>query len=278
MKKTFFAALALAMAIPAAFAQLSGTFTWGGSTTVSPIAYAAIEQFQKDNPGVKITYESTGSGAGITSLLKDQYSLAGSSSELSQAQKDGGAFATAIGMDGLSVVVNKNVKLSNITKANLAKVYHGDITNWKDLGGVDAKIVVVNRDEASGTYVSFYDIFLKSSFAKITEAYTKDAIVTKESGEVAAKVTATPNSIGYIGMAFSDQVVAAGGRELMVDGVAPTVANVVTKKYGGSRFLYVVTKGEPKAGSVEKAFSDFLLSPKGQAIVKSTDYIPLPKK
>jgi phosphate transport system substrate-binding protein len=278
MKKILFALLAISMAVTGAFAQLSGTFTWGGSTTVSPIAYAAIEQFQKDNPGVKITYEATGSGAGITSLLKDQYTLAGSSSELSQAQKDSGAFATAIGMDGLSVVVNKNVKLSNITKANLAKVYHGDITNWKELGGTDAKIVVVNRDEASGTYVSFYDIFLKASFAKITEAYTKDAIVTKESGEVAAKVTSTPNAIGYIGMAFADQVVSAGGRELMVDGVAPTVPNVVAKKYGGSRFLYLVTKGEPKAGSVEKAFIDFILSPKGQAIVKSTDYIPLPKK
>jgi len=278
MKKIALVALSLVLAAGAFAQALSGTFTWGGSTTVAPIAFAAIEQFQKDHPGVKISYEATGSGAGVTSLLKGAYSLAGSSAELSQAQKDGGAVATAIGLDGLSVVVNKNVKLANISKADLAKIYHGEITNWKQLGGADAQIVVINRDEASGTYASFYDIFLKSTYADKASAYTKDAVVTKENGEVAAKVTSTPDAIGYVGMAFADQVVKAGGRELMVDGVAPTIANVIAKKYAGSRALYLVTLGAPKAGSVEKAFVDFLLSAKGQALVKASDYIPLPKK
>jgi phosphate transport system substrate-binding protein len=276
MKKIILAALALAAAA-GAFAQLSGTASWGGSTTVAPIAYAAIEQFQKDNPGVKLTYESTGSGAGLTALAAGQISMAGSSADLSDQQLKDGLKPIVIALDGLTVVVNKNVKLSNITRANLAKIYHGDISNWKDVGGTDMKIVVVNRDESSGTYKSFWELVLQKDFGK-TIAYVKDAIATKENGEVAAKVSGTPGAIGYVGLAFAEQVVKAGGRELMIDGVASTVANVIAKKYPISRNLYLVTKGDAPAGSLEKAFIDFVLGPKGQAIVKSTDYIPVPKK
>jgi phosphate transport system substrate-binding protein len=274
MKKLLSIALAIALAT-GAFAQLSGTYTFGGSTTVAPIAYAAIEQFQKDNPGLKISYEATGSGAGLKALLAGEISLSGSSAEWSASDLQD-AKATVIALDGMSVVVNKNVKLSNIVIANLAKVYHGDITNWKDLGGQDMKIVVVNRDEASGTYASFWELVCQASFGKKV-AYTKDAIVTKENGEVAAKVASTPGSIGYVGMAFADQVEKAGGRRLLVNGVKDTVPNVVSKKYPLARSLFILTKGDPAQGSVEKAFIDFILSDKGQAIVKSTDFIPLPK-
>jgi phosphate transport system substrate-binding protein len=272
MKRIMIIALALVVA-SGAFAELSGTYTWGGSTTVAPIAYAAIEQFQKDNTGVKIAYEATGSGAGLTSLLAGQYSLAGSSAEVSADQQGKGAVPTAIALDGISVVINKNVKISNITKKNLAAVFAGKIVNWKDLGGADMKIVVVNRDESSGTYGSFNDLVLKPANLK----YTKDAIVAKENGEVAAKVASTPGSIGYCGIAFAPEVVKAGGRSIMVDGVKDSFANVIAKKWPLSRSLYLVTKGAPAEGSVEKAFIDFILSDKGQAIVKSTDFIPLPK-
>jgi phosphate transport system substrate-binding protein len=274
MKRLFSIALAAAIAT-GAFAQLSGTYTFGGSTTVAPIAYAAIEQFQKDNPGLKISYEATGSGAGLKALLAGEISLSGSSAEWSASDLQD-AKATVIALDGMSVVVNKNVKLSNVTIANLAKVYHGDITNWKDLGGQDMKIVVVNRDEASGTYASFWELVCQASFGKKV-AYTKDAIVTKENGEVAAKVASTPGSIGYVGMAFADQVEKAGGRRLLVNGVKDTVPNVISKKYPLARSLFILTKGDPAQGSVEKSFIDFILSDKGQAIVKSTDFIPLPK-
>ncbi|HRZ64612.1 MAG TPA: substrate-binding domain-containing protein, partial [Spirochaetia bacterium] len=165
---------------------------------------------------------------------------------------------------------------SNITTDNLAKIYHGDIVNWKDVGGPDLPIVVVNRDESSGTYVAFWEIVCQKPFGKAI-AYTKNAIVAKENGEVAAKVASTPGSIGYVGMAFVEEVTKAGGRNLMVNGVADTIANVVAKKYPISRQLYLVTKGEAAAGSVEKAFIDYVLSPKGQAIVKSVDFIPVPK-
>ena len=276
MKKIIALGFALIVAA-SAFAQLSGNYTWGGSTTVGPIAEQALGQFQKDNPRIKASYELTGSGAGVKSLLAGQYSLAGSSAELSDDQVAQGAVATPIAMDGITIVVNQDIKVANISRANLAKVFHGDIASWKELGGPDIRMVVVNRDEASGTYSSFYDIFMKSAYADKATAYTRNALVTKENGEVAAKVASTPGAIGYVGMGFAEEVLKAGGRELMIDGIAPTVANVIAKKYPGSRYLYIVTKGKPAAGSAEKAFIDFLLSPKGQAIVKSTDFIPLPK-
>lgn len=260
----------------AAPAGLSGTYTFGGSTTVAPIAYKAIEAFQKDNPGAKISYEGVGSSTGIKQLLAGVYSLAGSSRELKDTELADGAKPVSIALDGLSVVVNKDVPVNNLSKDQLAKIFTGDITNWKDVGGPDAPIVVVNRDETSGTYGAFWELVCEKAYGKEVK-YTKNAIVAKENGEVAAKVASTPHTIGYIGMAFVAQVVSAGGKDVMVDGVAPTVENVINKSYPISRYLYLVTKGDAPAGSAEKAFIDFILSPKGQAIVKSVDYIPLPK-
>ena len=157
MKKTALVLAAIAAAT-GAFAQLSGTYTFGGSTTVAPIAYAAIEQFQKDNPGVKISYEATGSGAGLTAVLAGQITIAGSSADLSEKQLADGALPFVIALDGLSVVVNKNVGIANITRANLAKIYSGAISNWKEVGGKNMAIVAVNRDESSGTYKAFWEL------------------------------------------------------------------------------------------------------------------------
>jgi len=276
MKKIALALIAL-VAVTGAFAQLNGTYTFGGSTTVAPIAYPAIEQFQKDNPGVKISYEAVGSGAGLKGLLAGQFTLAGSSAEFTADQLQG-AVPTEIALDGLSVIVNKkDTGIKNISMADLARIYHGDVTNWKQVGGADKPIVVVNRDESSGTYAAFWELVCQKPFGKAI-AYTKNAIVTKENGEVAVKVLSTPGAIGYVGMAFAQEVVKAGGIELSIDKVLPTTANVIAKKYPISRYLYLITKSAPAAGSVEKAFIDFILSPKGQAIVKSADYIPLPRK
>ncbi len=275
MKKIAVVLLALAAAA-GAYAQMSGTYTFGGSTTVAPIAYAAIEQFQKDNPGVKISYEGIGSGAGLKSLQEGKLSLSGASADF-PADKLKGCVATPIALDGLTVIINKKVTgVKNITRENLARIYHGDITNWKEVGGKNMPIVVVNRDESSGTYASFWELVCEKPFGKKI-AYTKNAIVAKENGEVAVKVLATPGAIGYVGMAFAEEVVKAGGLQLAVEGTAPTTANVLAKKYPISRYLFLITPGKPVEGTVEKAFLDFVLSPKGQAIVKSADFIPLPR-
>jgi phosphate transport system substrate-binding protein len=174
------------------------------------------------------------------------------------------------------VVVNKTVNIDNLSLEQLASIFSGKVTNWKDVGGADAAIQVVNRDEASGTYGAFLELVVQKVIKGAK--YTTNAIVTKENGEVAAKVGSTPNSIGYIGMAFTDMVKSAGGKVLTVGGIEDTIANVVSKKYPISRSLYLVSKGALKDGSVEKDFVDFILSAKGQTIVKQAEFIPLPPK
>lgn len=251
--------------------KLSGTFTFGGSTTVQPIANVAIEQFVKANPNVKITYEGLGSSTGLKQLGEGTVSLAGSSRELKQSELDSGLVPLVIARDALTVVVNKDITVANLTKDQLVGIYSGTITNWKEVGGKDETINVVNRDETSGTYGAFKEIVLDPKKAK----YTQNAIVAKENGEVAAKVASTPGAIGYVGLGFVEEITKAGGKALSIDGVAASVATTLDGTYSLTRSLYVATKGAAVAGSVEKAFTDYLLSARGKIIVKEAGFVPL---
>lgn len=246
-------------------------YTFGGSTTVAPIVNAALPVFMDNHPAVKITYESLGSSTGIKQLQEGTVSLAGSSRELKTAEAAAGLKAIPIALDGLSVAVNRNVSVSNLSMDQLAAIFAGEITNWKEVGGQDVKIEVIVRDETSGTYGSFKEIVLDAK----KKAYTKQAIVARENGELATKIASTPNSIGYMGMAFNHIVTESGGRVLTIDGVEPTAANVVSKVYPISRSLYLVSKGE-LSDSTELDFVKFILSAKGQAIVAENEFIPLP--
>ena len=251
--------------------KLSGTYTFGGSTTVQPIANSAIEQFVKANPDVKITYEGLGSGTGLKQLAQGTVTLAGSSRELKQSELDADLVPVVIARDAITVVVNKDISVANLSKDQLAGIYAGTITSWKEVGGSDEAIVVVNRDETSGTYGTFKELVLDPKKLE----YTKNAIVAKENGEVAAKVASTPGSIGYVGLAFVEEVVKAGGKALSIDGVEASVATTLDGSYGLSRNLYMATKGAAVEGSVEKAFMDYILSARGAVIVKEAGYIPL---
>lgn len=251
--------------------KLSGTYTFGGSTTVQPIANVAIEQFVKENPSVKISYEGVGSGTGLKQLGEGTLSLAGSSRELKKAELDLGLVPVVIARDSIAVVANKDISVANLTKEQLAGIYSGTIVNWKDVGGNDEAVVVVNRDETSGTYASFKELVLDPG--KL--AYTKNAIVAKENGEVAAKVASTPGAIGYVGLGFVEEISKAGGKALEINGVTATVETTLDATYPISRDLFMATKGAAKAGSVEKAFIDYVLSARGKIIVKEAGFVPL---
>ncbi len=250
---------------------LSGTYTFGGSTTVQPIANAAIEQFQKANPNVKISYEGLGSSTGLKQLLAKTVTLAGSSRDLKKAELDGGAVPVVIARDALAVVVNKDIPVANLSKDQVAGIFSGSIVNWKEVGGPDEVITVVVRDETSGTWGSFKEIILDPKKVE----YTKNAIVSKENGEVAAKVATTPGAIGYVGLGFVEEITKAGGKALSLDGVLPSVATARDGTYPASRNLYMATFGAAVEGSVEKAFIDYILSPRGAVIVKEAGFVPL---
>ncbi len=282
MKKIVAIALVLIVAFGAVFAQGSKeeskaapvevkNYTFGGSTTVAPIVDSAIPLFTAANPGVKISYEGVGTGTGLKQLTAGTLTLAGASRDLKAAEVESGLVANTIALDGLSVAVNKSVTVANLSIAQLAGIFSGEITNWSEVGGPNAPIALVVRDESSGTYASFKEIVLDSQ----KKEPARNAIVAKENGELATKIASTPNSIGYIGMAFNHIVTEAGGKVLLVDGIEPTTDNVIKGTYPISRNLYLVSNGALAAGSVEKAFIDFILSDKGAAVVLDAQFIPL---
>jgi len=208
------------------------------------------------------------------------YSLAGSSRDLSPEEKAKGLVEIPIALDGLAVIVNRNVPVADISRRQIADIFNGSISNWKQVGGPDMAIIVVTRDESSGTRVAFGDLVMLKEYKKDNplSAIMKDAVTVTSNGDMVTKVGQTPSAVGYCGEGFLDQAKSVGAIPVSVNGIVESTANVLNKSYPISRYLYFITKGELKAGTLEKAFVDFVLSPEGQAIVKQEGFIPLPKK
>jgi phosphate transport system substrate-binding protein len=256
MKKALSIAIAILVGSAVVFAaggndkkavKLSGTFTFGGSTTVQPIANVAIEQFVKANPGVKISYEGVGSGAGLKQLGEGTLSLAGSSRDLKQSELDAGLVPVVIARDAIVAVVNKDISVANLTKVQLAGIYAGTITNWKDVGGKDEKIVVVNRDETSGTYGpsrKWSLIPASSPTPRTRSSPRKTAKSPRRSPPLPA-----PSVMSDSFRRGNHQGRRQGSP---VDGVEASVETVHSATYPISRSLYLATKGTAKDGSVEK--------------------------
>lgn len=245
--------------------------TFGGSSTVAPVALAAIEAFQEKNADVKLSYETLGSSVGIKALMDKTLTLAGSSRELKSSELEAGLIPTTIGLDAISVAVNASVGISNLSMNELAAIFSGEIKNWKEVGGPDRPIILIVRDESSGTYGSFKEIVLDAH----KKSGSKDAIVARENGELAAKIASTADSIGYIGMAFNHLVTEQGGTILSIDKILPSEKTVRDNSYPISRSLYLVSDGTLKEGTVEKRFVDFVLSKEGQALVSESGYVRL---
>ena len=250
---------------PTVESTYSGDFAFGGSTTVDPIITAAIEEWKELYPSVHISYEGVGSSTGIKGVLAGTYSLGAASRELKSSEAESGAKTTPVALDAIAIVVNSaSVNVSNITVEDAAKIYAGEITNWSQVGGANAPIVVFNRDEASGTYETF-EVKVMGDME-----FMKSASVTTGNGDMAAKVGATPNSIGYVGLGFIGE---KGLKALSLDGVDATIDNVYNGSYAVQRFLNVVYT---ELGEVEDAFVNYILSADGQDIVADLDFIPLP--
>ncbi len=253
-------------------ASYNGDYAFGGSTTVEPVVLAAMEEFRELYPEVRISYDSQGSSVGVKGVISGTYSLGGSSRELSDSEKAEGAVAVRIALDGVAVIVNKaTVSIDSITTAQIAAIFAGEITNWNQVGGPDAPIVIFNRDEASGTRDCFNSTVVKPAGKK----FTNTAAIVTSNGDMVAKVAGTPYAIGYCGFGYITKD--PGTKPLVVNGIPPVVANVLNNTYPVSRYLNMVHDGPLAEGTLEKAFIDYLLSPDGQAIVKEEGFIPLGK-
>ncbi len=239
-----------------------------GSTTVFPIAQRAAEEFMNLHSDVNVSVRGTGSGNGIAALINGTCDIADASrpmkdEEIKKAKENGvDPVATVIAKDAIAIIVNKDNPIKSITKEQLKEIYTGQITNWKELGGADMKIVHVTRDSSSGTF----EIFEEKILGKGTEMISS-AVVQGSNQAVKTTVSKTPGAIGYIGLGYVDSTV----KTVAFDGVLPSKESVLNGTYEISRPLLMYTDGVPKG--VVKEFIDFVMSPEGQKIVEEVGYI-----
>lgn len=274
MKKVIATTLSLivlaAAGLSAAPAGAQKNIVLDGSTTVGPIA-KAFADYYKGKSGVGATISESGSGNGVKSLINGACDIANMSrfmkdSEFKTCVEKGILpVAHVVAFDGLAVVVNPANKVSALTDAQIADIYTGKITNWKQLGGDDAEIVVISRDTNSGTYETFNELILRK------KAVVKGAEYVGSNGQAKTRVASTKNAIAYVGLGFVDDTVKA----LSVDGILPSAKTIVSGKYPIARPLFMFTNGYPKMGSAVYDFVTLHLTEEGREIVKDLGYIPV---
>jgi len=252
-----------------------------GSDTMVNLGQAWAEVYMEKNTEDFIAVTGGGSGTGIASLISGTCDIAMSSrnikgKEIALANAKGiQPNEITVALDGLVVVVNTANPVSQLTMEQLADIFTGKITNWKEIGGGDETIVILSREVNSGTHVYFKEHVLRRGNAAGTEEFAPTALMLSSSQAIADEVAGNTATIGYYGMGYiSDKqkplAVAQDGQSAYE---APTIENVISGKYPISRPLFVYTNGAPE-GLVKK-FIDFALSPEGQQIVRETDFVPV---
>ena len=231
-------------------AELSGTVATDGSTSMEKVIGALGEAFMEQNKGVTFTYNPTGSGSGITAVGEGRCDIGLSSRALKDEEKASGLKETTLALDGIAIIVNPENPVSDLDVETIAKIYTGEITNWKDVGGNDAEIVLIGREAGSGT---------RDGFESITD--TKDACQYRQeltsTGDVIATVAQNPNAIGYASLSAVKDTVKA----LAVGGVAPSEDTVKDGSYVVQRPFVLVTKDGEALSEAAQAFYDYALDP-----------------
>ncbi len=244
----------------------AGSLTIKGSDTMVILNQRWAEAFMKKNPSVKVQVTGGGSGTGIAALLNGQTELAAASRPMKDAEKaklKAPPVELAVAKDGVSFFVNEKNPVTALTADQLKSIYLGDVTNWKDVGGPDAPIIVYSRESSSGTYV-----FVKEHLLQNAD-FGAGAQTLPGTAAVVNAVSKDKNGIGYGGAAYGK-----GTRELKVKTgateVAPTKENVKSGAYPLSRDLFFYAREQPKGDAL--AFIDFCLSEEGQALVEKVGY------
>ena len=235
---------------------LSGTVSTDGSTSMEKVINSLGESFMAMNKDVNFTYNPTGSGSGIQAVSEGRCDIGLSSRALKDDEKASGLVETVVALDGIAVVVNPENPVSDLDIDTIAKIYTGEITNWKDVGGNDAEIVLIGREAGSGT---------RDGFESITD--TKDACQYRQeltsTGDVINTVSQNPDAIGYASLsAVGDSV-----KALTVGGVEATEATVKDGSYVVQRPFVLVTKEGTKLSPAAQAFFDYALSADAASII-----------
>lgn len=246
--------------------NLNGTITLNGSTSMNKLANALREGFMTANPGVVVNVEFTGSSTGIQAAIDGTTNIGNSSRELKDEEIQAGLVENVVAIDGIAVIVNKSVVVTDVTSEQLAKIYKGEIKNWSELGGKDEPIVVVGRETGSGTRSAFEELLEVEDVC----AYAQEIDST---GGVLSTVANTGGAIGYISLDVIDDSVTI----MAIDGVVASEENIIAGDYMLSRPFVMATKGAiSEQSELVQAFFAYIDSEEGQSIIKQVGLI-LPK-
>ena len=244
-------------------ADLSGSISMVGSTSMEKLANALSEAFMEEYPDVTVTAEFVGSGAGIEAVTNGTADIGNSSRSLKDEEKAAGVVENVVAIDGIAVCVDPANEVADLTKEQLTNIYNGTVTNWKEVGGADEPIIVIGREAGSGTRGAFEELVDLQDACK----YANELDST---GAVIAKVASTPGAIGYASLDALDDSVKA----LSLEGVEATAENIKAGNYFLSRPFVMATKGEiSEQNDLVQAWFDFVLGDEGQQIASEVGLI-----
>ena len=266
MKKVIATMLAAAMAVSMMTGcdsgKTTGSVSTDGSTSMEKVIGALGEAFQNDT-GISFTYNPTGSGSGIKAVQEGRCDIGLSSRDLKAEEKEAGLSATVLAYDGIAVIVNTENPISDLSLETISKIYTGEITNWSEIGGNDAEIVLIGREAGSGT---------RDGFESITD--TEDACQYRQeltsTGDVITTVSQNPGAIGYASVASVKDTVKA----VSVDGVVPTEASIKDGSYVVQRPFVLVTKADTKLNDAAQKFFNYITSADANEIISAAGVVP----
>ena len=269
MKKIVTSVICLSFAI-AAMAGCgkaeSKTVSTDGSTSMEQVIGALGEAFEEEHSGVTFTYNPTGSGSGITAVAEGRCDIGLSSRSLKDEEKAQGLTETVLALDGIAIIVNPENPVNDLDLATIGRIYTGEITNWKDIGGDDQEIVLIGREAGSGTRDGFESITGTEDACRYRQELTS-------TGDVITTVAGNPAAIGYASLAaVQDQV-----KALSVDGVVPTEDTVKDGSYVVQRPFVLVTKDGAKLSETAQEFFDYVTSAEADEIISAAGAVPVNK-
>lgn len=247
----------------------SGVLTITGSTTVLPVAAQAAELYMDNHPGVDVQVTGGGSGVGVQSAGEGTAMIGMASRDLKkeETEKYPELQEHQIAIDGIAIITHKTNPISSLTLDQVKAIYNGNVTNWKDVGGSDAEIIVIGRDSASGTREFFHEKIMNK------EDFAQTQLEKNSNGAVRQSVEQTPAAIGYVGLGYIDENIHAV--PILVDGkaIVPSIESVEDGSYPVARPLNLLTNGEPEG--IISEFIGFISSPEGQKIVTEEGFVPI---
>jgi len=281
LKKIWLVLIMLALSTSVFAASGKNSIQVKGSDTMVNLGQAWAEKYMEKNPGDFVAVTGGGSGTGFSSLISNTCDIAMASRSIKEKeitlanQKGIKPNEIKVAMDGLAVVVNPANPIGKLTIDQLAGIFTGRISNWKEVGGKDEKIVILSREVNSGTHVYFKEHVLRKLDPNSKEEFAPSALMLSSSQAIADEVAGNPVAIGYYGMGYISpkQKPVAVAKDEKSEYVIPTIENVINGTYPISRPLFLYTNGVPE-GLVKK-FVDFTLSKEGQDIVLATDFVPV---